>query len=239
MSKVILVLAQDLQDLRTSAVESVIATVRNVQKEYSDRASAGTGNDGIGRNPQENSQPSTPVTSPVKISPTFPSEPPQRSRIPDVYLMIAGSKRHASHVNAHDVRSDRSEWDKSWTAGEQFFSEVCDGLGLNSFAPGAGLEAKLIDVSFNGGTKEIAAEVLRVLKRKFNGKVAEVVVLHSPYELTPPSQSGEAMETARQTFTDAWTGHGENMLGSAALGFVTWGKSFEMETDNGQREMTF
>jgi len=239
MSKVILVLAQDLQDLRTPAVESVIATVRKVQKEYSDRASAGTGNDGGGRNPQENSQPSSPVTSPVKISPTFPPEPQQRSRIPDVYLMIAGSKRHASHINSHDVHSDRSEWDKSWTAGEQFFSEVCDGLGLNSFAPGAGLEAKLIDVSFNGGIREIAAEVLRVLTRKFNGKVAEVVVLHSPYELMPSSQSGEVMETARKTFADTWTGHGENMLGRAALGFVTWGKDFDMETDNGQREMTF
>lgn len=144
---------------------------------------------------------------PPPAAPQPPPLPPSR----DIYLLVAGSKRHASHLNVHDAipanlatggtfdrQTHRSEWDRAWTSGEQVFGDIINGVGIDKFGPRTNLWAQLLDVGKDahgmGVLEELGREVELALRRKWCEGVSVV------YMLVPPrSMRGEDDERKKQT----------------------------------------
>ena len=130
--------------------------------------------------------------------------PPQQQPAPlppsrDIHLLVAGSKRHASHLNVHDAvpanlatggtfsrQMHRSEWDRAWTSGEQVFADIVNGVGIDKFGPRTNLWAQLLDVGKDahglGVLEELGREV--ELKRKWCDGVSVVYMLVPPRSMT-------------------------------------------------------
>jgi len=138
------------------------------------------------------------------------------------FYYIQGSKRCASHIDVYNRRSDRSEWDKSWTSGEQFFSEICHGIGINCFGLGTGLRAQLIDVGHSDGLADIATEVQRILIRKRCKKVSKVSIV-LPSE--PTLKDNVAPGTVRKIFGNVWSAQEPKILREAAIKFTIRGNT--------------
>ena len=142
------------------------------------------------------SPPSQPQPQPPQPQPPQPL-PPSR----DVHLLVAGSKRHASHLNVHDAvpanlatggtydrQMHRSEWDRAWTSGEQVFADIINGVGIDRFGPRTNLWAQLLDVGKDahglGVLEELGREVELALKRKWCDGVSVVYMLVPPRSMT-------------------------------------------------------
>ena len=108
----------------------------------------------------------------------------------DIYLLVCGSKRHASHLNMNDAvpsnlavggslerQTHRSDWDRAWTSGEQIFAEIVNGVGMGRFGPRTNLWAQLIDVGNGQELEDVAKEVEHALTRKYCDGVASVYML--------------------------------------------------------------
>ena len=119
--------------------------------------------------------------------------PPSR----DIYLLVAGSKRHASHLNVHDAipanlatggtfsrQTHRSEWDRAWTSGEQVFGDIINGVGIDKFGPRTNLWAQLLDVGKDAHGLEVLEELGREVELALRRKWCEGVSV--VYMLVPP-----------------------------------------------------
>ena len=151
---------------------------------------------------QQQSQPpplTLPPSSPPQPQPPQPQPPLPPSR--DIHLLVAGSKRHASHLNVHDAvpanlatggtydrQMHRSEWDRAWTSGEQVFADIVNGVGIDRFGPRTSLWAQLLDVGKDahglGVLEELGREVELALKRKWCDGVSVVYMLVPPRSMT-------------------------------------------------------
>ena len=146
--------------------------------------------------------PSQPPSSPQPPAPLPPSR--------DIHLLVAGSKRHASHLNVHDAvpanlatggtydrQMHRSEWDRAWTSGEQVFADIVNGVGIEKFGPRTNLWAQLMDVGKDahgvGVLEELGREIELKLKRKWCDGVSVV------YMLVPPRSMTDGEEERAQT----------------------------------------
>ena len=149
-------------------------------------------------------QPSSLSAAPRKLSDLAlppPAAPLQPSR--DIYLLVAGSKRHASHLNVHDAmpanlatggtfsrQTHRSEWDRAWTSGEQVFGDIINGVGIDKFGPRTNLWAQLLDVGKDAHGMEVLEELGREVELALRRKWCEGVSV--VYMLVPPrSMRGE------------------------------------------------
>jgi len=218
MAKLIIALAHELHDLRQPTVNSVVTTVKNIIEESSHQnvswENSTSQSERLGGRDNSNPQNSPPV-SPEKLVTSN-----HRDQVTNVYLLVSGSKRHASHIDVNNRRSDRSEWDKAWTSGEQFFSEVCHEIGMNSFGPKTGLKGQLIDVGPNDGLREIANEIWNVMSRKQCNKISKIMILLPPHMLQSRSNVKNEMETVRNIFFDVWTKKDGNIMANAEMCFV-------------------
>ena len=132
--------------------------------------------------------------------------PPSR----DIYLLVAGSKRHASHLTVHDAipanlatggtfsrQTHRSEWDRAWTSGEQVFGDIINGVGIDKFGPRTNLWAQLLDVGKDAHGLEVLEELGREVELALRRKWCEGVSV--VYMLVPPrSMRGDADEQKQE-----------------------------------------
>jgi len=142
---------------------------------------------------QQQRRPSLLALTPSAEAPAPAPLPPSR----DIYLLVAGSKRHASHLNVHDAipanlatggtfsrQMHRSEWDRAWTSGEQVFADIVNGVGIEKFGPRTNLWAQLLDVGKDargtGVLEELGREVELALRRKWCDGVSVVYMLVPP-----------------------------------------------------------
>mmetsp|Transcript_35559 Transcript_35559/g.77153 ORF Transcript_35559/g.77153 Transcript_35559/m.77153 type:complete len:308 (+) Transcript_35559:307-1230(+) len=108
----------------------------------------------------------------------------------EIYLLVCGSKRHASHLKMNDAvppnlavggslerLTHRSDWDRAWTSGEQIFGDIINGVGIDKFGPRTNLWAQLIDVGNGQELVDVAKEVENALTRKYCDGVASVYML--------------------------------------------------------------
>ena len=137
--------------------------------------------------------------SDLALPPPAAPLPPSR----DIYLLVAGSKRHASHLNVHDAipanlatggtfdrQTHRSEWDRAWTSGEQVFGDIINGVGIDKFGPRTNLWAQLLDVGKDAHGMEVLEELGREVELALRRKWCEGVSV--VYMLVPPrSMRGE------------------------------------------------
>ena len=150
-------------------------------------------------------QPSSSSVAPARKLSDLALPPPAAPLPPsrDIYLLVAGSKRHASHLNVHDAipanlatggtfsrQTHRSEWDRAWTSGEQVFGDIINGVGIDKFGPRTNLWAQLLDVGKDAHGMEVLEELGREVELALRRKWCEGVSV--VYMLVPPrSMRGE------------------------------------------------
>ena len=129
------------------------------------------------------------LTASSRSSQCNPGPPQQR----DLYVLVVGSKQHASHLQLHDAapanlatggclsrKTHRADWDKSWTSGEQIFGDIVSTYGIENFGPRHHCWAQLIDVGDGVSLDEVATEVELALRRRYCDAVGRVYMLVPP-----------------------------------------------------------
>lgn len=139
-----------------------------------------------------------------------------------IYITLfihTGSKSRASNLDIHNKQSDRSEWDKAWTSGEQIFADLCHAIGMENFGPRRKLWAELLDVGSSDGLNEIANEMQQTLVRKYCDQVDQVLIVLPPHVLES-EKAKEAIETTQQVFSSVWSKQPGSLLENVSIDFV-------------------
>ena len=247
---VLLALAEDLGDDRRSFVNAVIRTIDELSSGTSAAAkkkdpdsphqdttsfisSGGSSKQGASH---ESTMPSSPSAINHKKNPPSSACSPLRmtSGPPsEIHFIVAGSKRHASHLDPNNIHIHRSTWDRAWTSGEQVFTEIINGVGIDRFGPRTNMSAYLVDVGSRTTLAEIAREVERVLQRKRVSDVGRVYLMISSVmasmnienenrndaEVCPGDSHHGLMEEVQRNFTTVWS-KDECVLSGVSLDFV-------------------